>query len=152
MVQHKGKNKLSTRDHSFRSGGGGTHRRQTGTHMLSRKTVEGKTHAIHTPHGTYLQSFRMLWHHKTVLLIFYDLLFWCLLFGGMLAYAAVLNTFIIPLNAPELDTLSPDELTQIGTELDQIVPKIFAIAILLTALLAIWAIAIWAVTRQLIWR
>lgn len=105
--------------------------------------------------SAFRQSFRNLLQPKTILLLFYDLLFWALLFVGMIAYPRFVESAAAPFG--ELDVegiLDANPLAGIGVAeaSDTIMRTFLLLFIAITAIWMIWNLIAWTFTRGMIWR
>lgn len=132
-------------------GGGGPARKRSSARAPTKTEAGGSTHAL-PQQPTYLSSFRRLFQWKTILLLFYDLLFWALLFIGLIAYSRTLTALGEQFEQPELSAFDTQGLEQIGSEMEGLMPQFIGIAILLTIVLLVWLLLAWSLTRGMIWR
>ena len=103
-----------------------------------------------TPSSTftrYRTSFRSLLQRKTILLLFYDLLFWALLFAGLIAYQKITVAVIDPIEALDLQ----QDLAQLGLQQD-LFQRVAGVLILATVLFGLWILCAWVFSRAMIWR
>lgn len=95
----------------------------------------------------YRTSFRSLLQRKTILLLFYDLLFWALLFAGLIAYQKITIAVIDPIDALDLQ----QDLAQLGLQQD-LFQRVAGVLVLATLLFGLWILCAWVFSRAMIWR
>ena len=102
--------------------------------------------------GTYRSSFSSLLQPKTILLLFYDLLFWALFFVGLIAYPRLLEHTTNSLDSMGDNLIAGLQNAQAMTA-GETVMRVFLLSfIALTVAWILWSLLAWTFTRGMIWQ